>query len=279
MKVTFRTSAHTQPQAPAMPPVPQSPQRTLADLFAHYLAASAPGQAASTQYQYQIFYDKILRDFGSRTLGEVTAELLRDWKLHLSQRHKLATVHRYLARMSCALAFAVESGWLPSNPLAAVRKPSPGKGCTRFLTTDERARLLIACRASPNPMLYPIVVLALTTGDARMRSVCCNGPRWTSTLGWCASSQRRRRRPGPCPCWGKRVRSWRTWHATAIPASPGSFPRGRGRSRLRSRAPGRRHGNMRTWRTSIFMTYAIRSPPIWPCQEPRYGRLPRCSDT
>jgi hypothetical protein len=119
-----------QPAAPLL--AAQPPQRTLADLFRHYLADTASGQAASTRYQYDIFYGKILRDFGPLPLGEVTVNLLRDWKLHLSQRHKPSSMHRYLARMGCALAFAVECGWLASNPLAQVRKPSPGKGRTRF---------------------------------------------------------------------------------------------------------------------------------------------------
>ena len=37
----------------------------------------------------------------------------------------------------------------------------------RFLDDDERARLLQACRASANPLLYPIVVLAIATGMRR----------------------------------------------------------------------------------------------------------------
>jgi integrase len=34
----------------------------------------------------------------------------------------------------------------------------------RFLDDDERERLLAACRASDSPLLYPIVVLAMSTG-------------------------------------------------------------------------------------------------------------------
>lgn len=34
----------------------------------------------------------------------------------------------------------------------------------RYLTNDERDKLLAACKAHPNPQLYPIVVMALATG-------------------------------------------------------------------------------------------------------------------
>ena len=45
-----------------------------------------------------------------------------------------------------------------------VTKPKEARGRVRFLSDDERTRLLAACRESPNPLLYPAVVLALSTG-------------------------------------------------------------------------------------------------------------------
>ncbi|MEE8303634.1 MAG: site-specific integrase, partial [Candidatus Tectomicrobia bacterium] len=41
-------------------------------------------------------------------------------------------------------------------------------GRVRFLSDEERARLLHACRASQNRWLYPVVVLALATGARKM---------------------------------------------------------------------------------------------------------------
>jgi len=35
---------------------------------------------------------------------------------------------------------------------------------TRFVSDDERKRLLDACKASDNPHLYPVVIFALSTG-------------------------------------------------------------------------------------------------------------------
>ena len=56
-----------------------------------------------------------------------------------------------------------------------VRKPTESRGRVRFLSDDERAGLLKTCKESSNPYLYPVVVLALSTG---MRSGEIMGLTW-----------------------------------------------------------------------------------------------------
>ena len=76
-----------------------------------------------------------------------------------------STVIRYLAALSHAFTVAVkEWGWMDDNPMRKVSKPKEPRGRERFLSTDERTRLLQACRESANPYLYLIVVVALSTG-------------------------------------------------------------------------------------------------------------------
>ncbi len=60
-----------------------------------------------------------------------------------------------------------EWGWVTENPVRRINKPKEPRGRVRFLDDDERARLLQACRGSANPLLYPIVVLAIATGMRR----------------------------------------------------------------------------------------------------------------
>ena len=45
-----------------------------------------------------------------------------------------------------------------------VTKGKESRGRVRFLSDEERPRLLEACKESSNPFLYPVVVLALSTG-------------------------------------------------------------------------------------------------------------------
>jgi integrase len=74
------------------------------------------------------------------------------------------------------LNVAVEEwGWLEDSPMRKVSSLTEPRGRVRFLGEDtispdgetidgERTRLLKACQESSNPYLYPVVVLALSTG-------------------------------------------------------------------------------------------------------------------
>lgn len=74
-----------------------------------------------------------------------------------------ATVNRYLAALSSCLSYGVkELQWLERNPMERIRRPAENKGRVRFLSDDERVRLLDACRSHAD--LYLAVVLSLTTG-------------------------------------------------------------------------------------------------------------------
>ena len=76
-----------------------------------------------------------------------------------------ASVNRHLAALSSVFTVAVrEWGWAESSPVAKVSKLREPRGRVRFLSDAERERLLQACRGSSNRFLYPVVVLALSTG-------------------------------------------------------------------------------------------------------------------
>jgi len=81
------------------------------------------------------------------------------------KRRSSASVVRYLAALSHAFTIAVkEWGWMEDNPMRKVTKPKESRGRVRFLSDDERIRLLKSCKASSNSYLYLVVVLALSTG-------------------------------------------------------------------------------------------------------------------
>lgn len=89
-------------------------------------------------------------------------------KIEVDKRGKLrshATVNRYLCSLGSVINLAVRE-WrvLPSSPLKNIRKLSEPRGRERFLVGDETARLLQACQESKSKLLYPIVLLALSTG-------------------------------------------------------------------------------------------------------------------
>jgi integrase len=102
-------------------------------------------------------------------LGEVTPARLVEARDDLAQSRGPRTTRGYLATLEHAFKLAVEEWlWLEASPMARVRKPKEPRGRVRFLNDDERHRLLDACRASTNRMLYPLVMLALATGARKM---------------------------------------------------------------------------------------------------------------
>lgn len=76
-----------------------------------------------------------------------------------------ATVRNYLIELSRLFTVAIrELRVCDVNPVSAVTKPAASRWRVRFLTDDERTRLLAACKVSASDDLYLFVLTALTTG-------------------------------------------------------------------------------------------------------------------
>jgi integrase len=140
--------------------------------LSHLLAAyrsDCLGQAATTAAQRTSFHKRVLADFGDMPLDTMTSERIRAWRTYLLEECEFTpcTIYRYLAALTAAFAFGVRCGYLQHNPATGIRRPPLGEGRVRYLTADERPRLLAACQASRNPLLAAVVVLALATGGRK----------------------------------------------------------------------------------------------------------------
>lgn len=149
----------------------ESKRHTLAGLIDRYVRDVLPSKPKSLDKQaaqLEWWKDQI----GSFALADVTPALIAEQRdklskgiTRLSKQRSPATVVRYLAALSHAFTVAVkEWGWVDDSPLRKVSKPKEPRGRVRFLSDDERVRLLQACRESKTKELYPLVVLALSTG-------------------------------------------------------------------------------------------------------------------
>jgi integrase len=149
-------------------------KHTLGQLIDRYIQEELPKKPKS--------YDKQLKQLewwkdsiGDYTLADVTAPLITEHKnrLHLGKTYRggqrsAATVNRYLSALSHALTVAANDWeWLEDSPMRKVRKLKEPRGRVRFLSDDERASLLEACKESTEPYLYPVVVLAISTGPRK----------------------------------------------------------------------------------------------------------------
>lgn len=78
-----------------------------------------------------------------------------------------ATINRYAASLAAVITWAIKKRIAPkgyAHPCRSVERRAENNEKTRYLSADERQRLLEACKASPWPKLYLIVLMALTTG-------------------------------------------------------------------------------------------------------------------
>ena len=107
---------------------------------------------------------------GTYTLATITPDLIGRHRDLLMTEEGFApgTANRYLSSLSKAFSNAVkEWHWLPDNPMRQVSKKTEPRGVVRYLSDEERAALLNACRESELKPLYLIVLFALTTGMRR----------------------------------------------------------------------------------------------------------------
>lgn len=147
-------------------------KHTLGQLIDRYVAEILPKRKPKSlkKQSAQLLWWK--KQIGNYRLSDVTGPLI------VEQRDKLglgitrtgnhrspATVVRYCAALGHAFSVATrEWGWLNDSPMRKISKPSEPRGRVRFLSEEERLRLLSVCKASPHPHLYSAVVLSLSTG-------------------------------------------------------------------------------------------------------------------
>lgn len=149
----------------------EAKRHTVADLVDRYLdevLPHKPRNASNTKLHLGWWKQRVghllLSDLSSAVIVQCRNELLAS----KTRRHGLmspSTVVRYMAALSVALNVAMrEWEWLDDSPMRKVSKPRQPRGRERWLTDDERGKLLAACEESSSRYLYPVVVLALSTG-------------------------------------------------------------------------------------------------------------------
>jgi integrase len=159
-------------------------RRTLADAIDRYVDEEAPKKRdASTRVSRLLWWkDKLghlkLADITSAVIVEYRGKLKRETytrakpgakgsTLKAGQEPRQlkrgdSTVNRYLAYLSHVFTIArKEWHWLTHDPFDGVSKFKEPKGRVRFLTEEERTRLL--AETSRDPQLHTLVILALAT--------------------------------------------------------------------------------------------------------------------
>ncbi len=147
-------------------------KHTASELIDKYIEEVLPKKKANTAEGQKPQLEWWKNEIGKHTLANVTPELIDECKKKLLQQKTYkgttmagSTVNRYLAALSHVFTKAVKTWrWIDKTPFAQVEKESEPNGRVRFLSDDERDRLLDACKASHNKHLYLVVLLAISTG-------------------------------------------------------------------------------------------------------------------
>ncbi len=158
-------------------------KHTFKDMVDRYIRDVLPMKSEHAQKAQKAQLEWWKSQLGDYTLADVNAALITDCRDKLlttetkrKRQRTPATVVRYMAALSHAFSVAVnEWEWMEVSPMRRVKKPKEPRGRVRYLSDNERKRLLEACRNSNNKNLYPAVVLALSTG---MRQGEVMGLKW-----------------------------------------------------------------------------------------------------
>jgi integrase len=138
---------------------------TFAELLVKYQAVIQPQKAPMTQRDQASTLKYWRKVFGHTLIAEITPRDLAEQRDVLLARMKPGTVLHKLRVLSSVFTAAVKDfGVLDSNPMLKVRMPAQPQGRVRWLTDEERGKLLTSCQESHNDRLYLLCLCALASG-------------------------------------------------------------------------------------------------------------------
>lgn len=144
-----------------------SERTTLETALKRYLAEITPTKKPTTQKGELSKSKMLISDLGKYSLAALSSEVIAGYRdRRIAAGISNNSVRLELALLSHLYTTAIKE-WgigLTFNPVMNVRKPSPGDGRDRRLSTAEETTLLKAVKAHSNPMLGWIVQIALETG-------------------------------------------------------------------------------------------------------------------
>jgi len=156
---------------------PRRANLTFEDVLTRYLETVTIKKARTTQERERRIAKVLKLNIGGDTLlPDITPSVVANYR-----DKRLTTVSSYAVRLELALLSHLfkkaRKEWeLPiENPVDAIERPKVPKGRIIFLKEEEAVKLLKACQASKNKMLYPYVLVLL---HSAMRPSEAAGLRW-----------------------------------------------------------------------------------------------------
>lgn len=151
--------------------------RKLADEYMHQWDGKDSNQAKRVGYWVDVFADTPLKSIKVEDVKDAINQY-KNGKcckgggigkvIQTDKPRAPATVQRQKAVLSSLFKYAVDQGYVKSNPVMETPTIKIGNNqIERFLSDEERTRLLQACKKSKWPKLYLLVLMSLTCGARR----------------------------------------------------------------------------------------------------------------
>jgi len=148
----------------SLPDTRLAEQMTVRDLFERYLKEITPHKRSASTEAYRL-KAMLKRDIAHRTLAMLKPEHIASYRDERLAVVSSATVIRELNSLGHAIDIARKE-WgvhLSENPCRMIRRPKPPRGRDRRLQPGEEERLLDAADAGRNPLMRPLIIIALET--------------------------------------------------------------------------------------------------------------------
>lgn len=143
---------------------------TLATIVVEFL--ERPGLAPSTRRTYEFTLGSLLKEYGSWSIEIISKQTLVEYLNSLSHL-KYTTHHKHQAILQSLLNFAVESGYIKSNPIRGLKQRSPQRekgehksdDTIRYLTPEQ---LNILYKVTKNDLRMSAIIYLLHRTGCRI---------------------------------------------------------------------------------------------------------------
>ncbi|MEO0841202.1 MAG: site-specific integrase [Cyanobacteria bacterium J06643_5] len=143
---------------------------TLATIVVEFL--ERPGLAPSTRRTYEFTLGSLLKEYGSWSIEIISKQTLVEYLNSLSHL-KYTTHHKHQAILQSLLNFAVESGYIKSNPIRGLKQRSPQRekgehksdDIIRYLTPEQ---LNILYKVTKNDLRMSAIIYLLHRTGCRI---------------------------------------------------------------------------------------------------------------
>lgn len=149
----------------------EAQKHTLSEAIDRYIKSILPGKPkdAKNVHRHLLWWKRQLGDYSLDCIKPSfiaeKKDLLLSEEIKSGKNRSPTTAIRYISSLSHVFTIMVkEWGWITENPVRKITKPTLSNARIRFLSEDEKVRLLDACQKSGCKVLYLAVLLALSTG-------------------------------------------------------------------------------------------------------------------